>query len=100
MIPQIITRAEREARQLAEQEAAAKAAFPTRWQMLKNLLGSMGDLVTHGLDQRSPEELERVLKICAGCPYYREQGPRCAHCGCYLLLKARAAGLHCPINKW
>lgn len=100
MEPKIITRAEREARKLAAQEVAAQASFPSNWQMLKNVIGSMGDVIIHGTDKRTPEELERVLKICAGCSYFRAKGPRCAHCGCYLLLKAKMASLHCPLNKW
>jgi len=98
--PRIITPAERAARKLKSQEEAAKVAFPSRWQMLKNLMGSMGDLVTQGTDMRSPEEVERVLKICAECPYFREKGPRCAHCGCFLLVKVKATALKCPIDKW
>lgn len=100
MEPKIITRAEREAKKLAAQEVAAQASFPSNWQMLKNLAGSLGDLVTDGIGQRSPEEIEAVLKICAACLHYREKGPRCAKCGCYVLLKSRAAALHCPIGKW
>jgi hypothetical protein len=45
------------------------------------------------------------------CPYFRvypysnplrtgERVTRCAHCGCWLNLKARIASAHCPIGRW
>lgn len=98
MTPQIITRAEREARK----QEVAKASFPSNWQMLKNLVQAAGDVLEKGIDQRTPEEIEAALKICAGCEkLVMDKGrARCGQCGCVLQYKSRLRAWKCPLDKW
>jgi len=114
MEPQIITRAEREARKLAVQEIAAKNALPSNWQMLKNLVQAAGDVIANGVESRTKKEIEVVLKICAGCPkLVNDDGKfRCGSCGCYLggrsgqglmgttFGKVSQKSWKCPLGKW
>ena len=111
MEPQIITRAEREAKKLAAQEVAVKNALPSNWQMLKNLVQAGIDVIKGGADRRTQEEIEAVLKICEACPFFiaNEWGGRCGRCGCRLgtgrdgslrFGKLTMRAWHCPIGKW
>lgn len=114
MTPQIITKAEREAREVAALQEKIKAEFPSHWEMLKNLVQAAGDVIEHGIESRTREEIETVLKICAGCPRLVNDNSkfRCGICGCYLggrkgqgllgttLGKVSQKSWHCPLSKW
>lgn len=110
--PKIITRAERAILRGKECSTCGKPAaptiqLPTRWDMLKNLVQAAKDAIAGGLEVRSAEDTEKVLKICAECPNLTgdETNPRCGVCGCFLggpgkLGKVSLQDWHCPIGKW
>lgn len=102
MESKIITRAERVARKLATQEASIQASLPSRWQMLKNLVEAVKDVITDGAETRSAEEVEAALKVCAGCPHLivNQWGGRCGKCGCKASFKVKLKAWKCPIGKW
>lgn len=102
MDPQIITRAERVAQKQKAQQEAAKANLPSRWQMLKNLVQAAGEVLDKGTDRRTPEEVDRVLEICAGCEkLVMDKGrARCGQCGCVLQYKSLLQAWTCPLGKW
>lgn len=88
-----------------------KYSFPPRWQMIKNVIQAATDAAKNGFDTRSPAEIESIMKDhCVQCSYFREDGPRCGHCGCFLggikedggikWGKALLKAWHCPIDKW
>ena len=88
--------------------------LPSNWQMAKNLVQAVGDIVVDGAEKRSPEEIETVLNICKMCPrLVNDAGKfRCGSCGCYLggrdgqgllgtsLGKASLKSWKCPLGKW
>ncbi len=114
----IITRAERLARKGCSdcgkpvRVSTAQVALPSNWQMFKNLVSAAADAVKGGLDVRGPEEVEAILKICAGCPklIHDERGLRCGSCGCWIggfhpdgshnLGKVSLRAWRCPEGKW
>lgn len=40
------------------------------------------------------------LDICADCDRLFQPTFTCKECGCFMKVKARLAGQHCPIHKW
>ena len=46
------------------------------------------------------EDFKERIKVCEECALYNEHSRRCKECGCYMLVKARLAGSHCPLDKW
>lgn len=48
------------------------------------------------------EQYQDRLEVCASC-IYRVTGPaghRCRACGCFVAIKAKLRGFHCPQGKW
>lgn len=81
--------------------------FPSRWEMLKNLVIAAKDAVASGLEVRTPEDTEKALKICDTCPklVIDDGNARCGVCGCFLggngkLGKTSLTAWHCPLGKW
>ncbi len=48
----------------------------------------------------SPEERERRLDICKGCPRLNEALMQCKECGCFVKAKTKYKESSCPIGKW
>lgn len=103
----IITKAERQARDLEEARKKIEKDIPSRWEMLKNLVEAARLAIEDGFERRSPEEVERVLKICAACPKLipEQWGGRCGACGCRLgndksLGKVSLTSWKCPLGYW
>ena len=38
--------------------------------------------------------------FCLECDRFKRLTKRCKECGCFMPLKVRVPGLHCPIGKW
>ena len=38
--------------------------------------------------------------ICKECPELFTPTAQCKKCGCFMPIKVRLRGLHCPIDKW
>lgn len=76
-----------------------KYRLPSRLQMVKNLIGAMADLAEDP-EQRSKDEIEKCLNICAACPHMIDSQFRCGICGCFLTAKTKFKSWHCPIKKW
>ena len=75
-------------------------SLPSKIDMAKNLLESLGEIVKNGAGQRTPDEIEKALEICKVCPHFIIDKIRCSRCGCRMDVKIRLASLHCPIGKW
>jgi hypothetical protein len=39
-------------------------------------------------------------KICGGCDRLFKPTWTCKECGCFMKIKVRLAGQHCPLHKW
>jgi hypothetical protein len=87
----------------------APRRFPSKLAMARNAGKAVGQVIIHGAKKVSDEEQARRLAICKVCEFYRPltsvhfgDVSRCAHpkCGCFLKLKTRLEGWHCPISKW
>ena len=98
---------------MLEEEKASKMKFPSMFQMGRNLVkdtwGSMKAKSKGHQWMVSAEKADERLKICHQCPYFKydqvnpETGVadgRCAHCGCFMNVKAHWAYAECPIGKW
>lgn len=46
------------------------------------------------------EDFRSRLDQCERCDLYNHHSKRCKECGCFMMVKARLAGSHCPIEKW
>lgn len=46
------------------------------------------------------EDATTRLNICQRCDLYNHHTKRCKECGCYMLIKTKFKGSHCPIGKW
>jgi len=84
--------------------AGGKPDYPSKIQMLKNVAGTMGDVmksVAQGKPlQASEEEYNRRKAICKDCPFFVLAHERCSKCGCYMKAKASLQAAKCPENKW
>jgi len=40
------------------------------------------------------------MKICIECDRFVKITKQCKECGCFMPLKVRWPGMHCPLNKW
>ena len=48
----------------------------------------------------APTDLQKArMEICLACPELT-QLRRCQQCGCFMDVKTRLTGAHCPLNKW
>lgn len=48
----------------------------------------------------APEDLQQArLAICESCPELTTL-KRCRQCGCFMGLKVKLKGAHCPLGKW
>jgi len=69
--------------------------------LLKQAANVAKAVVTHvatGMSNATPEEKNRRLSICGGCPFFKEG--RCTKCGCFLEVKTGFSSSKCPIGKW
>ena len=51
-----------------------------------------------GAERASDEEYDRRLAVCRACESLIDA--TCLKCGCYVELRALAAGARCPVKKW
>lgn len=82
-----------------------KIQYPSKFKMARSFTKGVGKHVLSGLKNRTAEEQEPIMLICADCDEFVEKtnlGPRCKICGCCLTLKKRWATSHCPAKppKW
>lgn len=75
-------------------------SLPSRLDMVKNIISAFKEITIHGFETRPEEEIEKALKICISCPFFKEDGPRCGRCGCYLKIKSTMKAWHCPEHRW
>lgn len=61
----------------------------------------------HGRPMRGKAEVDRIFKICQGCPEFDPERSSCHKCGCRvngganaLSNKIAMATQHCPLEKW
>ena len=48
----------------------------------------------------APEALQKLrFEICQSCPELTSFN-RCQKCGCFMVVKTRLKGAHCPLDKW
>jgi hypothetical protein len=48
----------------------------------------------------APQDLQQArMAICESCPELTTL-KRCQQCGCFMLVKTRLTGAHCPLGKW
>lgn len=48
----------------------------------------------------APEDLQKArMAICKSCPELTTLN-RCQKCGCFMDVKTRLVGAHCPLAKW
>jgi hypothetical protein len=48
----------------------------------------------------APQDLQQArMAICESCPELTTLN-RCQQCGCFMTLKTRLIGAHCPLGKW
>lgn len=48
----------------------------------------------------APEDLQKArMAICQTCPELTTLN-RCQKCGCFMAIKTRLRGAHCPLGKW
>ena len=40
------------------------------------------------------------MKICLQCEHFFKATKQCKKCGCFMPIKVRLPGLHCPVDKW
>lgn len=73
-------------------------AFPPLTEQAGNLAGAIVTAVASGGKLATPEERERRLAICAGCPEF--VAGRCRQCGCVMGWKVKLAAWRCPIDKF
>lgn len=50
-------------------------------------------------DPKKREAIEK-MKQCIQCEHFRKSTKQCKKCGCFMPLKVRLPGQHCPIGKW
>ena len=80
--------------------------YPSIPQQGKNLAKFAWDVMKESLSNDSTSLLvsdqiyNERLEICKSCDWYDPNQNRCKECGCYMLVKARLAGSHCPLDKW
>jgi len=74
--------------------------LPSRTEMVKNLISSLEQISREDLNLRSKEDIEKIFNICFPCRFFKDEGPRCSICGCFLKLKVRIESSHCPLKKW
>jgi len=70
------------------------------WQQAKNLAAASIAHAQSGFGHVSPEEKQRRLSICDGCPFLIRDQNRCSKCGCQVQAKSSWASSHCPELKW
>lgn len=66
--------------------------------MIRNLYHDTAKWAKTGFQTSSPDEVDRRLKICGECEFFK--GGRCMICGCFMNLKAKLATGSCPKGKW
>jgi hypothetical protein len=62
---------------------------------------------TVAIKRNSPSE-PKVIELrpaekyafCLECDRFKRFTKRCSECGCFMPLKVRVPGQHCPIDKW
>lgn len=48
----------------------------------------------------APQDLQEArMAICESCPELTTF-KRCQQCGCFMVVKTRLRGAHCPLGKW
>lgn len=48
----------------------------------------------------APHDLQQArMSICEGCSELTTFN-RCQQCGCFMTVKTRLRGAHCPLDKW
>lgn len=48
----------------------------------------------------APKDLQEArMAICESCPELTTF-KRCQQCGCFMVVKTRLRGAHCPLGKW
>jgi len=40
------------------------------------------------------------MKICLQCDQFFKPTKQCKKCGCFMPVKVRIPGMHCPLKKW
>lgn len=48
----------------------------------------------------SRSQYNRRIETCGECPEYNAAIQTCGECWCYMPIKARLAGMVCPLKKW
>tara|TARA_B100000809_G_C14884942_1_gene440587 strand:+ start:317 stop:604 length:288 start_codon:yes stop_codon:yes gene_type:complete len=66
---------------------------------------AVGENIGEKLGALSAEETKKRLDICEACEHFKidvlgKDFARCDVCGCFMQVKAKFAGLSCPIGKW
>ena len=51
-------------------------------------------------DPKSKYMASKRMKICMTCEHFFKPTRQCKKCGCFMPIKVRIPGLHCPIDKW
>ena len=48
----------------------------------------------------SGSQYRRRIETCGGCPAFTASTQICGECWCWMPIKAKLAGVSCPLEKW
>lgn len=57
--------------------------------------------IASGADLRVTDKVFNArMDVCRACPKFNANMARCDECGCFLQVKAKLAGMLCPLDSW
>lgn len=70
--------------------------------MAKTLAVETAKHAASGFKTRTPDEIDRIRRICEFCDqvFYEGLAMRCGKCGCNMNIKITWAATKCPDGKW